>query len=357
MRLVARFESELQAKKFIRILSREDIDSHLEKDGGQYEIWILSEDDLLRAKELNALFIEGHDLPEKDFHPKEKEEDEFFRKPQNVYYSPITRFLVFICTIIFLASTYQQIQLKPIKDPLFPRFTSVVKNLIYDFPISFQIANELMEKFELTKDSKVSDLNLEGKELIKKLEENPPWPGLYSILVNENPKDKKFSYKLFSSIKDREIWRLFTPTFLHVDILHLLFNLLWLWMLGKMMEKNLRPSSYIFFILIASFITNTLQYLATGPLFMGFSGVVAAEAGYIWIRKKTAPWEMYPVDKTTLVFLAVFIFGMLALQIVAFFLEMFHIISLQMNLANTAHVSGVVVGIILGKWNVFQRKM
>jgi GlpG protein len=357
MRLLARFENELQAKKLVRVLSREEIDSHLEIDESHFDVWVLNEDDLPRARELYALLSSGADLPEKELIGNERQEDEFFKKPQNVYYSPITRFFVFICTILFLASTYQQIQFKPVKDPLFPRFTQIVRNLLYDFPIAFAIADELMEKYELTKTSKLSELPEEGKRLIRQLEKNTPWVGFYNLILQDGESKQFSAYALFKDLKKGDFWRVFTPTFLHIELLHLLFNLLWLWMLGKMMEKNLKPLSYVLFILLASAFTNTLQYLATGPLFMGFSGVVAAQAGFIWVRKKVAPWEMYPVDKNALVFLWVFIFGMLALQIVAFFLEMFHIVSFQMNLANTAHVSGVVFGMILGRWNVFQRKL
>ena len=38
-------------------------------------------------------------------------------------------------------------------------------------------------------------------------------------------------------IADGQYWRLFTAMFLHADVLHLLLNGLWLFMLGRMVES------------------------------------------------------------------------------------------------------------------------
>jgi len=46
---------------------------------------------------------------------------------------------------------------------------------------------------------------------------------------------------LFASgyIRRGQIWRLFTAIFPHVDILHLAFNLYWLWIFGTVIERVL----------------------------------------------------------------------------------------------------------------------
>lgn len=228
---------------------------------------------------------------------------------------------------------------------------------MYDFPEALEYANELAVQYTITKETKLESLPEPAKLLLKKIEKNPIWPGIYYVVLNWKDRSELFKAKLFTKIQNGEIWRVVTPTILHVEFLHLLFNMLWLWMLGKMMEKNMKSFNYILFIAVTAVITNTLQYIVTGPFFMGFSGVVAAMAGYIWIRKKIAPWEIYSIDFGTLIFLWVFIFGMFALQVVAFFLQILHIVSFQLNIANTAHVSGVFLGMLLGRMNVFQRKM
>jgi GlpG protein len=183
------------------------------------------------------------------------------------------------------------------------------------------------------------------------------WAGFYGELVSWAEHKEIVTPELFRNIREGQVWRLVTPAFLHTDLIHLLFNMLWLLVLGRMMEKNLKLYDYIFFILIAAVVTNTLQYLMTGPFFMGFSGIASAMAGYIWVRKRRAPWESYPIDNGTLIFLGIFILGMLVLQIVAFFLNILHIVPFQLNIANTAHVSGALLGMLLGRIEVFQRNV
>lgn len=183
------------------------------------------------------------------------------------------------------------------------------------------------------------------------------WGGFYGELVDWTQDKVMVTPDLFGDIKKGQVWRLLTPAFLHTDLIHLLFNMLWLLVFGKMLEKNLKTGAYIVFIVIAAVVTNTLQYLMTGPYFMGFSGIASAMAGYIWVRKRRAPWESYPIDNGTLIFLGIFILGMLALQIVAFFLNILHIVPFQLNIANTAHVSGALLGMLLGRIEVFQRKV
>ena len=228
---------------------------------------------------------------------------------------------------------------------------------MYDFPKALVYANKLEEKYEITNDTQLKDLPDPAKDLLYKIEQNPPWRGFYSVFLDWKERENIIHAKIFTDIRKGEVWRLFTPAILHIEMLHLLFNMLWLWILGKMVEKNLKVLLYIFFVVFTAAITNTLQYLMTGPFFMGFSGVASAMAGFVWIRKKYAPEESYPIDKGSLLYLGIFIFGMLCVQIVAFFLEILHIFTFKLIIANTAHVSGVLLGMLLGRVKVFQRKI
>ncbi len=78
-------------------------------------------------------------------------------------------------------------------------------------------------------------------------------------------------------------WRLVTPMFLHFNILHILFNLCWLYSLGSLIETKEGKFFYIGFILAASLASGLLQYTIAGPQFGGMSGIVYALFAYIWI--------------------------------------------------------------------------
>jgi len=45
-----------------------------------------------------------------------------------------------------------------------------------------------------------------------------------------------------------QIWRLITPIFLHFMVIHILFNMMWLWDLGGNVEKNQSPIFLLFFV-------------------------------------------------------------------------------------------------------------
>jgi GlpG protein len=132
--------------------------------------------------------------------------------------------------------------------------------------------------------------------------------------------------------------------------------MLWLVLLSKQMEERLRPLQYIGFILITGIFSNTCQYLMSGPNFVGFSGVLCAMVAFIWMRQKIAPWEGYPLQKSTITFLAFFVAAMLGIQIFAFYWDTQHISTIAPGIANTAHISGALIGAILGRLSLFSWK-
>lgn len=89
----------------------------------------------------------------------------------------------------------------------------------------------------------------------------------------------------FREISQGELWRLVTPIFLHFGLIHLLFNMMWLKDLGKIFEYCHGKISFISFILSLALISNVAQYLVTGPMFGGMSGVVYGLLGYLWAMR------------------------------------------------------------------------
>lgn len=87
---------------------------------------------------------------------------------------------------------------------------------------------------------------------------------------------------LSDSLSRGEIWRFFTPVFLHFGLFHFLFNSLWMWDLGRRLELLLGRWHFLFFIVITGIISNYAQYYwSNESLFGGMSGVVYALVGFI----------------------------------------------------------------------------
>lgn len=131
------------------------------------------------------------------------------------------------------------------------------------------------------------------------------------------------------------VLRIFTPTFVHFGIEHLIFNMLALWYLGQMLERALGPWMMVAMILTFSMISNVAQLLVDGPLFGGFSGVVYAFIGFAFVYQKLAQNLNIPNG--------LFVFA--GIWLLLGFADAFTGIGISM--ANTAHLSGLIAGIVL----------
>ena len=131
-----------------------------------------------------------------------------------------------------------------------------------------------------------------------------------------------------------QYWRLITPVFIHFGILHITFNMLWLWQLGSAIEQRQGWRDLTLLMVVIGVTSNLAQFYATGPLFGGMSGVVYGLLGYFWMQGRFNPR-----------------FGM-ALQrpVVVMMLAWFVICwaGLVGNIANVAHTAGLVMGIVVG---------
>lgn len=131
-----------------------------------------------------------------------------------------------------------------------------------------------------------------------------------------------------------QVWRVFTPIFIHYGFIHLLFNMLWLKDLGGAIERQESTGALAMMILTIAGISNLAQFMAHGPNFGGMSGVVYGLLGYIWIRGRFDPFSGYHVPPPTVVFMGVWffacVFGWIA------------------NVANVVHGIGLAIGLAWG---------
>ncbi|MEH6344219.1 MAG: rhomboid family intramembrane serine protease [Bermanella sp.] len=132
------------------------------------------------------------------------------------------------------------------------------------------------------------------------------------------------------------IWHAISPVFLHFSAEHLIFNVLSFWYLGSVLERVLGFFFYSLTIILLALLSNFSQLLVSGPLFGGLSGVVYGLLAFAWvyqlsIANLTIPKGLFYVAG---IWLLLGISG--AFESIGLF-----------NMANTAHVAGLVGGLIL----------
>ncbi len=151
-----------------------------------------------------------------------------------------------------------------------------------------------------------------------------------------------------SGLEAGQYWRLVTPIFLHFGFLHILFNGLFLWVIGRRIELVKGPVYYLMVILVIALASNTSQYLVSAGIpFGGLSGVVYGVMGYVAIYQRFIPHPILQFNQAVIIFFIVWlllgVFGII---------DMF----IQGSIANAAHITGLIAGAILGGIAVIRDK-
>jgi GlpG protein len=150
--------------------------------------------------------------------------------------------------------------------------------------------------------------------------------------INEAMAQIHQSHRLeFREIREGQVWRLFTPIFLHFGVLHLLFNMFWLRDLGSVIELKKGALWLAFMVLTIAAGSNLAEYAwSQWPQFGGMSGVVYGLFGYIWIKGRLQPHEQFFMPQQTVII-------MLAWLVICMTGSLGPI-------ANAAHVAGLGLG-------------
>ena len=147
-----------------------------------------------------------------------------------------------------------------------------------------------------------------------------------------------------AEVRAGQVWRLFTPIFIHFGLPHILFNLMWLKDLGSLIENRL-GSAYLFaLVALSAALSNLGQFVWSSPRFGGMSGVVYALFGFLWIRGKldpTAGWRLNP--NAVYWMIGWFVFCLVGSGVAGI-----------PPVANAAHAVGLIVGMAWG-WVSAQR--
>lgn len=135
-----------------------------------------------------------------------------------------------------------------------------------------------------------------------------------------------------AEIKQGQVWRLWTPMFLHLSLMHILFNMLWFRDLGYIIEYKFGRNDLLIMMGITGLLSNLMQYLVSGPQFGGMSGVLYAMLGYIWVYKKIDDQFEFPLPKRDVGLMIGWLFLCLT--------------GLLGPIANTAHAGGLFSGML-----------
>jgi len=294
MRKVGDFKLEKEALVFWSFLSKEKIDSSLEEKEGEegYEIWISDEDQINEASFHYQEFLKNHDDPKFKVKLKDK------RKPESLPESKKSGFKQYN-----LGNKWRSQEKSPGVVTLALIITSVAVFLISGMGKNTQVIGPFFISEEIN-------------------------GGLDEIISGQ-------------------LWRLITPIFLHFNLLHILFNCMWLHSLGSQIEKKKGTKFFITFILCTAIVSNLSQFLITGPAFGGMSGVVYGLFGYVWINSRLDPGDGFYIDPVV------------AMIMLGFFLVCFT--GAFGGVANWAHAGGLIVGLGWGygsafKWNLGGKK-
>ncbi|MGB1244518.1 MAG: rhomboid family intramembrane serine protease [Porticoccaceae bacterium] len=145
---------------------------------------------------------------------------------------------------------------------------------------------------------------------------------------------------MFGGLADGQYWKLITPIFLHFGLMHLVFNGLWLALLGGRIERLYGSMHLLLLVFVSGAVSNLIQYSWQGSAYFGgMSGVVYALLGYIWIKSQlvSQPGLQLPP-------------GILAFMLVWLLVGMTGVLELVLGIgvANGAHVGGLLIGMALG---------
>lgn len=140
--------------------------------------------------------------------------------------------------------------------------------------------------------------------------------------------------RVLAEVRSGQLWRLVTPIFIHMSLLHLAFNLYWTVVFGSLIETRQNAWTLLFVVLVTAVVSNFSQYHFESFGFGGMSGVGYGMFGYLWMLGKVNPRSDIHIPPN-LVFL--FIAWLLICMTGAIG-----------PIANYAHAFGLLTGMVIG---------
>jgi membrane associated rhomboid family serine protease len=144
-----------------------------------------------------------------------------------------------------------------------------------------------------------------------------------------------------------ELWRLLTSVFVHdrSSPLHVAFNALWMWRLGKGLETWMGSLRFAAFFVAAAVGSSAAQLLTDVPG-IGLSGVVYALVGILFVLREEEQFAADLMPSGLVQFFVVWFFICIALTYYHWY-----------PVANVAHGAGAVIGWLFGRAILARRRI
>jgi GlpG protein len=370
MRLIGSLDSSEEAVVFQKYVKSQGIDLFTEilPSTKKVQIWVIHEEDTEKASLLLEDFAQNPSLPEyyvadelkepsfDSEYEVEQQDEKMLKRFKWPYFTWI--FIAFT-TLCFLIQMVQTASIVQTNGPLAAEYgmAPITKSFFFDVPSGFEQLEVFLQTHDIKTPQQLDNMSPELKKEWIKLNEASFFHGFLDMLEDPGYKDYFFKNRpeLFAKIKQGQIYRLITPVFLHGSILHLIFNMIWLFILLKQVEIKLGLVKTCVLLVGLSIVPNIAQYLVSGPFFLGASGIVVGLAGFIWARQKKAPWEGYVLSRAVIFFLMVYVLALVVLSLGVFVFNILSVKDLSFGIANTAHLIGGLTGIALGRLAFFKR--
>jgi GlpG protein len=322
MRQLGKLPTESDARRLAAWLVTQRIDAHSEEEGSVWAVWVRDEDHLDEARAALAHFLANPDDPRYDGVERKaervlREEQEHRKKQQG--------------NIVQMRGKWGSGP-PGVGGAGAPRRCPLVLALI---GISVLVAvltlfdkspRGISERGELSSSEQVRDALrfVSFEQLIKA----------------GGPVD------VWASIQRGQIWRLVTPIFIHFDIMHLVFNMFWLFSLGGQIE-NRKGSWYMLgLVLLMAVLSNVAQAYEASLFdprainFGGMSGVGYGVFGYLLIKVRFDNRDSYYLNPGTVLIGVVWFMLCLARGMTGDNGPF----NFMPPVANTAHTVGLIVG-------------
>jgi GlpG protein len=281
MRMIGHLPSETSAATFSDVLYLEGIASMVESEKEGWAIWIHSEDQLERAKELLLGYLGD---------------------PKDPRYQKNSR------------------QVAEMKERQRDEVEKAEKR-VYDRKRIFRASGS----FGIGPLTLLLSLACVGVWGVMWLKHDPEFLSAFFISLYR---------KGLPEIRQGEIWRLFTPILVHAwpSPFHLLFNVYALLVLGVMIESREGTLHLAALVLVIAALSNLAQYFVSGPNFCGISGVVYGLLGYIWMKGRFDPGSGLFLHPQTVTMMLIWFFLCLA-DIIPHIANTVHAVGLGLGVA------------------------